>query len=213
MDPTPEHGGQKYDARKLIMMATNIDSFRRATPSQFDEIASFGVPPEDITTSNTAKTELDKVQKGLDRYFLEGQGRIMNKIYFPFAENKDWIRKREVVDAGPLTIKVDLGPTEIVPLGDLGKDELAEFRVYLDTSAAVNRETAVLILDDLLASVYSPSLKYTESPSLAEVKKKVDLGIKKLILNVLPDLNDHEARHFFGQLTTAKDVFDSVNSR
>jgi 4-aminobutyrate aminotransferase-like enzyme len=131
------------------------------------------------------------------RFIDQGPRTIFNMIYSEWAREHHLIRETE-----SMGIKLDMP----IPYDDLTPKQKRDWDTYIYTSY-VAKETRLQVLKQILSPLMNlPSLRYDPSPMPAELERQVTIAGAKVVLKLMPDLTDGDAKDIYGQSSTADKV-------
>jgi hypothetical protein len=186
-----------YDPHLLVSLGQDFTGFS-ATSSIIQELTS------DTSLSESGETQashaISKMRGVATRLISEGPQRILMGLYGNFCRTHG--------------VEKTLGTMRIPkPMNELDEGELSRWNEYLET-AQISREDAVRILNSNLLSLFDlPSVKYLDSEAARHIYIELYRAECQLVLMILPDITDEEAKQLFGQLTPADRVREIATGR
>lgn len=188
--PIPE---VTFDGRRFLAMTRNIEFFRQQLPRVVGEVVTGQPFPVNGPPAKTAQKQMYDEAR---RIWNDGSHILLMRVYGNWAKDKGIEEvERDVGRFGRIkTLK---------RIDELTPDQQREWDTYLDT-VDFPREVAVEALRNLRFEL--PSMKYLDDPSVNYLNKRLSVVPYALVLAILPDISDNEAKQLFGQLTTAEKV-------
>ncbi len=179
-----------YDPRRVIVLATSADYFKRELPTAVKQLVTAG--PVDLG-SQQANAAMEQMQTEAKQFAEQYHHRLLMFLYGKWA-TANGITKN-VEDIGEIPKHIN----------ELTADEANRWNNYL-MLVEIPRETVVDALKANTPLHNLPSTRYLDSGEVCHVAKSLFQARNQFVLSLLPDITDDEAKRLFGQLTNAEDV-------
>lgn len=208
-----EFNTNTYDSRSLFVLTSSPDSFSQRMPRELKETVQMLHVSPDVDSSVVGGAMIG-IRDNLDHFFEKGHRVVLQGIY------SDWVRNNNYTSVLPETTaefmkhKITLKNVQVIPkLEDLAIDEQEKWNTFLMVGN-IDRQSAVELVKRLIGLIEIPDIHNIADPgvtSLETLRDKLITARKKIIIQIFPDLTDEEAKSFFGQLTTAKEILETKN--